>query len=99
MATGDLLQATKAKYGALVAAAVGFVAPGAAYLLTVDSDGISGTEWGHGGLIAIVAAAGAGLTVGGVVYKTENKPKTAAIESFKVKPDDESPYTPPSVQS
>ena len=75
MATGDNLQATKAKAAAFVGALAGLLAPGAAYLLTVDGDGISGTEWAHGGLIAVVAAAATGGALAAVVYRTENKPK------------------------
>lgn len=75
MATGDALQSTKAKAAAIVGAVAGFVAPGAAYLLTVDGDGISGTEWLHGGLIAVVAAAGTAAAVGFTAYKVENKAK------------------------
>lgn len=75
MATGDLLQATKAKYAGIVGAVAGLIAPAAAYWLTVDSDGISGTEWLHGGLIAVIAAAATGGALAAVVYKTENKPK------------------------
>lgn len=69
--------ATKAKVAAVVAGLAGFVAPGAAYLLTVDSDGVSGTEWLHGGLIAIVSAAAQAGAVGYAVYRSENKPKAA----------------------
>ena len=75
MATGDTLQATKAKVAAVTGAVAGLLAPGAAYLLTVDSDGISGTEWLHGVLIAVVSAAAMGGALGAVVYRTENKQK------------------------
>jgi hypothetical protein len=75
MATGDGLKNTKAWAAAYGGAVLGFVAPGAAYLLTVDSDGISGTEWTHGGLIAVVAAVATGGILGGVVQRVENKPK------------------------
>lgn len=78
MATGDKLTAAKAKAGALAGAVLGFIAPGAVYLLTVDGDGISSTELVHAVLIAIVAAAGVGGAVGGVVYAVENKPKQAS---------------------
>lgn len=75
MATGDLLQATKAKYAGVVGALAGLVAPAAAYWLTVDSDGISGTEWLHGGLIALAAAVTTGGALAAVVFNVENKPK------------------------
>lgn len=77
MATGDNLKNTKAIVAGALGAAAGFLAPGAAYLLTVDSDGISGTEWAHGGLIAVVAAAATGGVIGSVVQRVENKPKDA----------------------
>lgn len=67
--------AAKAWAGGVVAGLVGLLAPGAAYLLTVDHDGITGTEWQHAGLIAVVAAAGAGAAVGATVYRVENKPR------------------------
>jgi hypothetical protein len=66
--------AQKARWGGVVAGVLGFFAPAAAYLLTVDGDGISTTELVHGGLIAVVAAAGIGGAVGGVVYAVTNKP-------------------------
>lgn len=72
MATFD---ATKAKVAALVAGLAGFVAPGAAYLLTVDGDGVSGTEWLHATFIAVLAAAAQAGAVGYAVYRAENKPK------------------------
>lgn len=65
--------AAKAWAGGAVAAVVGLLAPGAAYLLTVDHDGLTATEWQHAGLIALVAAAGAGAAVGGTVWRVENK--------------------------
>lgn len=68
------MDATKAKWGAAVAGVAGLLAPGAAYLLTVDGDGVSGTEWLHGGLIALVAAAAQAGAVGYAVYRAENKP-------------------------
>ena len=77
MATGDVLQATKARAGAIVAGVIGFFAPAAAYLLTVDGDGISTTEIVHGVLIAVIAAAATGAAVGATVYSVENKPKGA----------------------
>lgn len=77
MATGDNLQSTKAKYAGIIGAVAGFVAPAATYWLTVDSDGVSGTEWLHGGLIAVVAAAATGGLLGAVVHAVENKPKDA----------------------
>lgn len=71
--------AAKAKVGALVAAGIGFIAPGAAYLLTVDDNGITTTELVHAVLIALVAAAGSGAAVGGVVYAVENKARTREV--------------------
>lgn len=71
--------ATKAKVGGLVAAGIGFVAPGATYLLTVDDNGISGTELVHALLIALVAAAAAGGAVAGSVYHATNKLKTREL--------------------
>lgn len=67
MATGDGLKNTKA----IAAAALGFLAPGASYLLGVDSDGVSGTEWLHAGILCVAG----GLIIGGVVQRLENKPK------------------------
>src|SRR5919107_5377170 len=73
------LGAQKAKWGAVIAGVLGFFAPAAAYLLTVDGDGITLTELTHGGLIALVAAAGMGGAVGGVVYAVENRMTTREI--------------------
>jgi hypothetical protein len=70
-----MLQATKAKAAGVIGAVAGLLAPGATYLLTVDGDGISGTEWLHGGLIALVAAAATGGVLAATVYRVENKPK------------------------
>lgn len=66
--------ATKAKVGAAVAAVAGFVLPGVTYLLTVDANGISGTEWLHAALLAAAGAGAAGAGVGASVYWAENKP-------------------------
>lgn len=68
------MNATKAKVGAAVAGVAGLLAPGAAYLLTVDSDGLSGGEWVRAGLIAVVACATQAGAVGYAVYRAENKP-------------------------
>ena len=70
-----MLDASKAKAGALVGAVAGFLAPGAAYLMTVDGDGLSGTELVHGLLISLVAAATTGAAVGATVWKVQNRPK------------------------
>lgn len=78
MATGDTLKATKAKVGGAIAAVAGFLLPGVTYLLTVDQDGITGTEWRHAALLAVAAAAGAGAAVGGAVYAVENRRKSPA---------------------
>ena len=67
MATGDGLKSTKA----IAAAVLGFVAPGAAYLAGVSSDGVSSNEWLTAGLICVGGAA----VIGGVVQRIENKPK------------------------
>lgn len=67
MATGDNLKATKA----VVATVLGFLAPGATYLLGVDGDGISGGEWLRAGLFCVLGA----VVIGGSVYGVENKPK------------------------
>lgn len=56
---------------AWAAAALGFLAPGAAYLIGVQDGGYTGNEWITAGLIAIAS----GGTLGGVVYAVENKPK------------------------
>jgi hypothetical protein len=69
MATGDNLKPTKA----VVATVLGFLAPGASYLLGVDSDGISSTEWVHAGILCVAG----GLLLGGSVFAVENKPKDA----------------------
>lgn len=68
------MTAAKAKAGAYVAAAVGFVAPGVTYLLTVDGNGLTGTEWLHAALISLAFAGGGAAAVGGVVYATKNVP-------------------------
>ena len=69
MATGDNLKATKA----VAAAVLGFIAPGAAYLAGVSSDGVSTNEW----LTALLICTGGGAVLGGVVHQVENKPKEA----------------------
>lgn len=76
MATGDNLTSAKAWAGGIVAAVVGFLAPGAAYLLTVDGDGVTSTEWTHAVLISVITAAVGGGAVGVAVHLTENKLKT-----------------------
>jgi len=68
MATGDTLKSTKA----IVAGALGFLAPGALYLTGVAGDGITSTEWIIGGLACIAA----GAVTGVAVHQVENKPKT-----------------------
>lgn len=70
MATGDDLKATKA----VAAAVLGFIAPGAAYLAGVSSDGVSQQEW----ITAVLICIGGSVVVGGVVHQVENKPKDAA---------------------
>lgn len=67
--------ATKARVGGLVAAVLGFVAPGATYLLTVDDNGITTTELVHALLIALVGAAATGGVVAGSVYAARNNLK------------------------
>ena len=67
MATGDNLKATKA----VVAAALGFVAPGAAYLAGVSSDGVSSSEW----ITALLICVGGSAVLGLTVHQVENKPK------------------------
>lgn len=54
------------------AAVVGFLAPGAAYLIGAGQDGITANEWILGALWCI----GGSAVAGGVVYAVENKPKT-----------------------
>jgi predicted phage tail protein len=67
MATGDNLKNTKA----IAAAVLGFIAPGAAYLAGVSSDGVSSQEW----IAALLICIGGGAVLGGVVQRVENKPK------------------------
>jgi hypothetical protein len=67
MATGDNLKSTKA----YVAAALGFVGPGALYLISVGDDGLTGNEWLLGALYCLAAGAATGLAV----QQIENKPK------------------------
>lgn len=67
MATGDNLKNTKA----IAAAVLGFIAPGAAYLAGVASDGVSGNEL----IIAACFCVGGGAVSGLVVQRVENKPK------------------------
>ena len=69
MATGDNLKNTKA----IVAGVLGFVAPGAAYLAGVSSDGVSSQEW----ITALLICVGGGAILGGAVQRVENKPKDA----------------------
>lgn len=71
MATGDTLKSTKAVY----AAVLGFLAPGASYLIGVSSDGISINKW----LIALLTSVVAGGVIGGVVQVVENKPKDDSL--------------------
>jgi len=66
--------AAKAKVGAVVGAVAGFVAPGVTYLLTVDGNGITGTEWLHAALLSIAFAGATAAAVGGTVYAVENRP-------------------------
>lgn len=68
MATGDNLTAAKS----VAAAVIGFLAPGAAYLIGAGQDGITSNEWVLGALWCIGGSAVAGVTV----YAVENKPKT-----------------------
>ena len=70
MATGDTLKSTKA----VVAGALGFLAPGALYLTTVADNGITSTEWIVGALYCVAA----GTVLGGAVHYVENKPKAGA---------------------
>lgn len=60
------MTAAKALWGAVI----GFVAPGAAYLLANQASGISGDELIAALLTAVVTSAG----VAGTVYWVENKP-------------------------
>lgn len=71
MATGDNLKNTKA----IVAAVLGFVAPGAAYMAGVSNDGISSSEW----ITALLICVGGGAVLGGVVHQVENKPKEPGL--------------------
>jgi hypothetical protein len=61
------MKATKAWAGA----ALGFLAPGAGYLIGVAPDGITGTEWLIGALTCVVTSG----AVGAAVFSVENKPK------------------------
>lgn len=65
--TGAGLKATKAIW----AGALAFLAPGAAYLIGVSGNGVSGNEW----LVAALTSVVAGGVTGGIVYQVENKPK------------------------
>lgn len=67
MATGDGLKSTKA----IAAAVLGFIAPGAAYLAGVSSDGVSSHEW----VTALLICVGGGALSGITVQRLENKPK------------------------
>ncbi len=67
MATGDGLKSTKA----IAAGILGFLAPGAAYLAGVSSDGVSQGEL----VTALCFCVGGGVVLGGVVQRLENKPK------------------------
>ncbi len=71
MATGDNLKSTKA----IAAAVLGFLAPGAAYLAGVSSDGVSPSEW----VTALLICVGGGAVIGGVVQRVENKPKEPGL--------------------
>lgn len=70
MATGDTLKATKA----YVAAVLGFLAPGAGFLILASKDGITSTEWLLGVPYCVTAAGATGV----VVHQVENRPKTGA---------------------
>lgn len=78
MATGEGLKSTKAYAAAAWGAAVGFVAPGVTYLLTVDGNGLTGQEWLHAVLISLAFAGGGALGAGSTVYAVENRPKVPA---------------------
>lgn len=67
MATGDGLKNTKA----IVAAVLGFLAPGAGYLAGVSGDGVSTGEL----VTALCFCVAGGAVIGGVVQRVENKPK------------------------
>ncbi|GAA1550022.1 hypothetical protein GCM10009804_03260 [Kribbella hippodromi] len=71
MATGDGLKSTKA----VVAAVLGFIAPGAGYLAGVSSDGVSANEW----IVALCFCIGGSAVVGGSVYQFENKAKSTEL--------------------
>lgn len=62
------MTATKAKAAAVAAAVFGFVAPGVTYLLTVDGNGITGTEWLHAALLSVGFAGAGAAAIGGAVY-------------------------------
>lgn len=69
------MTAAKAKAAAIAAAVFGFVAPGVTYLLTVDGNGITGTEWLHAGLLSLAFAGGGAAAIGTAVYAAPaNKP-------------------------
>ena len=67
MATGTNLKPTKAIY----AAVIGFLAPGATYLIGVNGDGVQSNEWVNALLFCVAGAA----VLGGGTYGIENKPK------------------------
>lgn len=71
MATGDGLKNTKA----IVAAVLGFIAPGAGYLAGVSGDGVSTSEW----ITALCFCVAGGAVVGGAVQRVENKPKEPGL--------------------
>lgn len=59
------MNAAKAIYGAVV----GFLAPGAAFLIAQSGDGLTGNEWLIAGLTSIVTAG----AVGSTVWAVENR--------------------------
>ena len=67
MASGDDLKNTKA----IAAGVLGFIAPGAAYLAGVSSDGLSTHEL----ITALLICIGGGAVLGLTVQRVENKPK------------------------
>jgi hypothetical protein len=72
VATGDNLTAAKA----VAAGVLGFLAPGAAYLIGAGQDGITSNEW----VLAALWCIGGSAVVGGTVYAVENKPKARELK-------------------
>lgn len=72
---GQPVEVEFSKAKALVAAVLGFLTPGAAYLIARADDGINGNDW----LVAALTCIASSAITGGVVWAIPNKPKVHAL--------------------